>query len=285
MGARKSARSSAHPSSPPHLIIYIGARKSAQGGLPLRNARNAARTGRRISCGTSETKVAPPSTHPSSLPHLIIYMGARKSARSSAHPSSPPHLIIYIGARKSAQGGLPLRNARNAARTGRRISCGTSETKVAPPSTHPSSLPHLIIYMGARKSARSSAHPSSPHSRPCTPLQAEAFHPLGRRLAVRGKVASQEAATPRTGGAKFPPVWKFLSSRVEIFFLPCGNFPPPVWKFSSSRVEIFLLPCGNFPPPVRKFSSSRMEVFTPRKGLENRVYYLFIVSPSKISSL
>ena len=183
--------------------------------------------------------------------------------------------------------------------------------------------------MGARKSARSSTHPSSLHSRPCTPLQEETFHPLGRRLAVRGKVASQEATTLRTGGAKFPPVWKFLSSRVEVFFLPCGNFPPPVWKFSSSRVEIFLLPCGNFRPPVwkflssrveilllpcgnflppvwkflssraeifflpcgnflppvRKFSSSRMEVFTPRKGLENRVYYLFIVSPSKISSL
>ena len=82
-----------------------------------------------------------------------------------------------------------------------------------------------------------------------------------------------------------PPVWKFSSSRVEISFLPCGNFTPPVWKFSSSRVEIFLLPCGNFFPPVWKFSSSRMEVFTPRKGLENSVYYLFIVSPSKISSL
>ena len=256
-----------------------------------------------------------------------------------------------MGARKSAQGGLPLRNARDAARTRRRISCGTSETKVAPSSAHPSSPPHLIIYIGARKSARSSAHPSSLHSRPCTPLQAEVFHPLGRRLAVRGKVASQEATTPRTGGVKFPPVWKFLSSRAEIsflpcgdffpsvwkfsssrveifllpygsflppvwkflssrveilllpcgnffppvwkfsssraeiFFLPCGNFLPPVWKFSSSRMEVFFLPCGNFLPPVWKFSSSRMEIFTPRKGLENRVYYLFIVSPSKISSL
>ena len=86
-------------------------------------------------------------------------------------------------------------------------------------------------------------------------------------------------------GNFFPPVRKFLSSRVEISLLPCGNFPPPVWKFSSSRVEISFLPCGNFFPPVWKFSSSRMEVFTPRKGLENRVYYLFIVSPSKISSL
>ena len=229
MAARNAARSSAHPSSLPHLIIYMGARKSAQGGLPLRNARNVARTGRRISCGTPETKVAPPS----------------------AHPSSPPHLIIYMGARKSAQGGLPLRNARNAARTGRRISCGTPETKVAPLSAHPSSLPRLIIYMGARKSAPPSAHPSSLHSRPCTPLQAEAFHPLGRRLAVRGKVTSQEAATPRTGGAKFPPVWKFSSSRVEIFLLPCGNFPPPVWKFLSSRVEIFLLPYGSFYAPKR----------------------------------
>ena len=144
-------------------------------------------------------------------------------------PPSLPHLIIYMGARKWAHGGLPLRNARNAVRTGRRISCGTSETKVAPPS----------------------AHPSSPHSRPCTPLQAEAFHPLGRRLAVRGKVASQEATTLRTGGAKFPPVWRFLSSRVEILLLPCGDFFPPVRKFSSSRVEIFLLPYGSFYAPKR----------------------------------
>ena len=45
-----------------------------------------------------------------------------------------------------------------------------------------------------------------------------------------------------------------ISSRVEIFFLPCGNFLPPVWKFSSSRVEIFF-------PPVWKFLSSRVEIF------------------------
>ena len=101
----------------------------------------------------------------------------------------------------------------------------------------------------------------------------------------RSKISSRVEIFLLPCGNFFPPVWKFSSSRVEISFLPCGNFPPPVWKFSSSRVEIFLLPCGSFPPPVRKFSSSRMEIFTPRKGLENRVYYLFIVSPSKISSL
>ena len=101
----------------------------------------------------------------------------------------------------------------------------------------------------------------------------------------RSKISSRVEISFLPCGNFCPPVWKFLSSRVEIFLLPCGNFFPPVWKFLSSRVEISFLPCGNFLPPVRKFSSSRMEVFTPRKGLENRVYYLFIVSPSKISSL
>ena len=101
----------------------------------------------------------------------------------------------------------------------------------------------------------------------------------------RSKISSRVEISFLPCGNFLPPVWKFCSSRVEISFLPCGNFFPPVWKFSSSRVEILLLPCGSLAPPVWKFLSSRMEVFTPRKGLENSVYYSFIVSPSKISSL
>ena len=77
----------------------------------------------------------------------------------------------------------------------------------------------------------------------------------------RSKISSRVEISFLPCGNFFPPVWKFHSSRAEIFLLPCGNFLPPVWKFLSSRVEISFLPCGNFPPPVWKFLSSRVEIF------------------------
>ena len=77
----------------------------------------------------------------------------------------------------------------------------------------------------------------------------------------RSKISSRVEISFLPCGNFFPPVWRFLSFRMEIFLLPCGNFPPPVWKFSSSRMEISFLPCGNFAPTVWKFLSSRVEIF------------------------